>query len=163
MPAEIERKFLVTGSSWKEKAGRPIWIRQAYVAATDRASVRVRIRGDDQAFLTIKSAAPSLSRVEVEVAIPVPEAEELLALRVGAIIEKHRYPVPFDGLVWEVDVFEGDNAGLVIAEVELPAADHPLELPDWVGAEVTGDQRYYNASLATDPVARGPVAGGGIS
>lgn len=156
MPAEIERKFLVTNSSWADNAGRPVSIRQAYVALTDRASVRVRIKGGDQAFLTIKSAAPTISRVEVEVPIPVAEAEELLALRTGAVIEKQRHPVPHGGLVWEVDVFAGANAGLVIAEVEMPSADHDVALPGWAGAEVTGDERYYNARLATDPI--GPAA-----
>lgn len=154
MPAEIERKFLVTGSSWADNAGRPVSIRQAYVALTDRASVRVRVKGDENAFLTIKSAAPTISRIEVEVPIPVAEAEELLALRTGAVIEKQRYPVPYAGLVWEVDVFGGENAGLIIAEVEIPADDYDLALPDWAGAEVTGDQRYYNARLAMEPLGK---------
>ena len=152
MPAEIERKFLVTSDAWREGAGAPVSIRQAYLAVTDRASVRVRIRNADAAFLTVKSAGAELFRTEVEVAVPVAEAEELLALRQGSVIAKRRYRVPLGGLVWEVDVFEGDNAGLVLAEVELPDADHPVEPPSWVGREVTGDARYYNASLATDPV-----------
>src|SRR3546814_16409689 len=91
MPAEIERKFLVTGSSWADNAGQPVSIRQAYVALSDRVSVRVRIKGGHAAFLTIKSAAPTISRVEVEVPIPAADAEELLALRQGAVIEKQRH------------------------------------------------------------------------
>lgn len=155
MPAEIERKFLVTGRGWTEQAGLPVRIRQAYLAQTDKASVRVRIKGDDAAFLTIKSAVPGLSRLEVETDIPVAEAEELLALRQGAVIEKRRFAVPFGGLVWEIDEFEGENAGLVIAEVELPDEDFAVELPDWVGEEVTHERRYYNAQLATDPIRGG--------
>lgn len=152
MPTEIERKFLVTSDAWRLHAGSPTAILQAYIAVTPRASVRVRIKDARTAFLTVKSAGAALSRAEVEVEIPVAEAQELLELRQGAIVEKHRYPVPFGGLVWEIDVFDGANAGLVLAEVELPGADHPVTPPPWAGAEVTGDARYYNASLATDPV-----------
>lgn len=154
MPTEIERKFLVTDPGWTGHAGLPVRIRQAYLAVTGQATVRVRIKGTDTAALTVKSAAPAVSRIEVETAIPVADAEDLLALRQGAVIEKQRYPVPFEGLVWEVDVFAGDHAGLVIAEVEMPDADHPLRLPPWVGDEVTADPRYYNAQLATDPTGR---------
>lgn len=152
MPAEIERKFLVMGPEWRESAAPPVHIRQAYIANTPLASVRVRIKGTTAAFLTIKGSGAALSRVEVETPIPVEQAEELLAMRQGEVIEKARYRVPFGGLLWEVDVFEGANAGLVIAEVELPTADHPVEFPPWAGVEVTGDQRYYNASLASDPI-----------
>jgi len=155
MPAEIERKFLVAGPGWTELAGLPVAIRQAYLAQTDRVSVRVRIKGRDAAYLTVKSAEAGMSRLEVETRISVPDAEDLLALRQGGLIEKQRYPVPFGGLVWEVDVFEGANAGLVIAEVELPGTDYAVALPDWVGEEVTDDVRYYNASLANDPIRGG--------
>lgn len=154
MPAEIERKFLVTGSGWAAHAGRPVAIRQAYLAQTGRVSVRVRIKGTDAAFLTVKSAEPGISRLEVEAAIPVHEAEELLELRQGSVIEKKRYQVPFGGLVWEVDVFEGENAGLVIAEVELPDPGFAVELPPWIGREVTDDERYYNARLASEPIGK---------
>src|SRR3546814_4938389 len=159
MPAEIERKVLVTGSSWADNAGQPVSIRQAYVALSDRVSVRVRIKGGHAAFLPFKRAAPRIWRVEVEVPIPAADAEELRALRQGAVIEKQRYRVPFGGLVWDVDVFGGENAGLVIAEVEVPAADHAVALPDWAGTEVTGDARYYNAQLASDPIS-GTATGG---
>ena len=155
MATEIERKFLVTGPGWTEHAGRPARIRQAYLATTGLATVRVRIKGEDTATLTVKSAAPAVSRVEVEATIPVAEAEELLALRQGAVIEKQRYPVPYGGLVWEIDVFAGDNAGLVIAEVELPDAGLALPLPPWSGEEVTADARYYNAQLASEPIGGG--------
>lgn len=152
MTAEIERKFLVTGPGWSALAGRAIPIRQAYLAQTDRVSVRVRVKGSDTAFLTVKSAEAGMSRLEVETRITVPEAEDLLALRQGALIVKRRYPVAFGGLVWEIDVFAGDNEGLIIAEVELPSTDHAVDLPPWVGREVTDDVRYYNASLANAPM-----------
>lgn len=152
MPAEIERKFLVTGQEWRDSAAPAMHIRQAYIATTPQASVRVRIKGATSAFLTVKGAEAALSRVEVEAAIPVEQAEELLAMRQGAVIEKYRYRIPYGGLLWEVDVFEGENEGLMIAEVEIPTADHPVEVPPWVGDEVTGDPRYYNAQLANDPI-----------
>lgn len=152
MPTEIERKFLVTGPGWTDHAGLPVRIRQAYLAITGQATVRVRIKGTDAASLAVKSAAPAVSRIEVEAAIPVADAEELLALRHGVVIEKQRYPVPFEGLVWEVDVFAGENQGLVIAEVELPDEGHAVQLPPWVGEEVTADARYYNAQLANAPI-----------
>ncbi len=158
MPTEIERKFLVTSEAWRDYAAPPVAIRQGYLAITDRASVRVRIRDGEDAFLTVKSAGAEMLRAEVEVAVPVTEAEQLLTLRQGSVIAKRRYRVPFGGLVWEVDVFEGDNAGLVLAEVELPSADHPVNPPPWAGREVTGIKRYYNASLATEPL--GPRGSG---
>lgn len=152
MATEIERKFLVASPDWAEHAGPPAHLRQAYLANTAKAAIRVRIKGGDAAFLTIKSAEAGMSRLEVETAIPVAEAEQLLTLRQGAVIEKRRYKVPFGGLVWEIDVFEGENAGLVIAEVEIPSVDHPVAMPPWIGAEVTDDARYYNASLAEHPI-----------
>ncbi|EDP63272.1 hypothetical protein BAL199_28160 [alpha proteobacterium BAL199] len=152
MPAEIERKYLVTGSEWRDAAAPSVQIRQAYIANTPLASVRVRIKGTKSAFLTIKGAEAALSRAEVETAITLAQAEELLTMRQGAVIEKFRFRVPFGGLMWEIDVFEGENAGLIIAEVEVPTADHAVQLPPWVGQEVTGDARYYNANLASDPI-----------
>ena len=114
--------------------------------------MRVRIKGTKSAFLTIKGAEAALSRVEVETAITLAQAEELLTIRQGAVIEKFRFRVPFGGLMWEIDVFEGENAGLIIAEVEVPTAYHAVQLPPWVGQEVTGDARYYNANLASDQI-----------
>lgn len=114
--------------------------------------MRVRIR-DEKAYLTIKgpSADGGLSRFEWEIEIPVADAEQLLELRVTAVIDKRRYLVPFDGHTFEVDEFYGDNEGLVMAEVELSTPDETFGRPDWLGEEVTGDRRYYNSHLARHP------------
>jgi adenylate cyclase len=148
MPAEIERKFLVAGDGWNAAAKGSSVIRQAYLAATDKTSVRARIKDETEAFLTIKSAESGHSRREYEYPIPVADARELMALRIGRLIEKRRYIVPAGALRWEIDVFSGDHQGLIIAEIELPDADASFERPDWLGKEVTGDLRYYNVSLA---------------
>ena len=111
--------------------------------------VRVRILDGQEAVLTIKSAEAGLDRAEFEFAIPLADAEALFALCGGCCLAKRRHHVPVDsGLCWEVDVFEGRHRGLVLAEVELESADAPFARPDWLGAEVTGDARYYNATLA---------------
>src|SRR5262245_38642210 len=137
MRVEIERKFLVVGSGWKKLAVRSARIRQAYLTAEDRASVRVRIKNDESATLTIKPRQPSMRRLEMELPIPVADAEELFSLRSGAIVEKTRYVVPAaPGAEWEVDVFAGDNAGLAVAEIELRDEDSRVDLPSWIGAEV---------------------------
>ncbi len=148
MAIEIERKFLVTGEGWRSAVTRHIDIRQAYLAVTDANTVRVRIYGDT-AFLTVKSAGVGLSRQEFEFPIPVAKAEELLALRRGRIIEKRRHIVPAGALKWEIDVFGGALAGLIVAEIELPDEAAAFARPAWLSAEVTGDQRYGNAQLAT--------------
>lgn len=148
MATEIERKFLVTGDGWRSAVTSHVDIRQAYLAVTDANTVRVRIYGG-MAFLTIKSAGAGLSRQEFEFPIPVADAEALLALRRGRVIEKRRHVVPAGALQWEIDVFAGDFAGLVIAEIELPHETADIARPGWLGAEVTGDARYGNAQLAT--------------
>lgn len=158
MQIEIERKFLVTGEAWRPLVREVVRIRQAYVAITDRASVRVRITDASAARLTIKSASAGRSRLELEYPIPVDDAEALLALRVGAEVSKSRHRVPAGRLVWEIDVFGGENRGLVVAEIELDDPDQPFERPGWLGAEVTGDRRYYNADLALVPFTRWPAA-----
>ena len=148
---EIERKFLVCGD-FKSNAVSSTRIRQAYINQAGGRTVRVRIR-DEKAYLTIKgpSVDGGLSRFEWEIEIPVPDAEQLLELRVTAVIDKRRYLVPFDGHTFEVDEFYGDNEGLVMAEVELSTPDETFGRPDWLGAEVTGDRRYYNSHLARHP------------
>lgn len=150
MPTEIERKFLVTSEGWRQEAlGPAVPIRQGYVVdgAGEGMTVRVRRLGD-RAFLTLKSPG-LLSRAEFEYPIPPEEAEALLAAHcVSPPLAKRRTRVGHGGLVWEVDEFEGRLAGLVMAEVELPSADTPVTLPPWVGAEVTQDARFLNASLA---------------
>lgn len=124
MPIEIERKFLIASEAWRTEVANHSGIRQAYLAVTDTAAVRVRIV-DAAAFLTIKSAGPAISREEFEYSIPLGDAEALLALRTGRLIEKRRYIVPHGTLRWEIDVFSGDLAGLVIAEIELRAKARP--------------------------------------
>lgn len=149
MGVEIERKFLADGAIVHGRAGGRVMV-QGYVAQQEGTAVRVRIAGD-QAWLTIKGPSSGATRVEVEVEVPVEEARSLLPLCKGGLIEKTRWEIPWEGHTWEVDVFDGDNAGLVVAEVELTSEDEAFERPPWVGAEVTDDGRYANAALATHP------------
>jgi len=151
MSFEIERKFLVCGNDWQQLATRQLSLRQAYLAANGKASVRIRIKGDGVATLTVKSRPVDLRRLELEYDIPVLEAEALMQLRQGAIIEKVRHVIPCGDLAWEVDVFSGENLGLVIAEIELRHERQHIELPPWVGAEITGQPQYYNSSLVQRP------------
>lgn len=147
---EIERKFLVTGDGWRQ-AARAIHIRQGYIAAQKGLTVRVRQK-NDTAFLTIKATRDKDSRYEFEYRIPAGDAELMLAeLCALPPIEKTRYEVDVDGNTWEIDVFEGQNAGLIIAEIELAAADQSFAKPDWLGPDVTGDARFYNAYLYQHP------------
>ncbi|MGB3294705.1 MAG: CYTH domain-containing protein [Phormidesmis sp.] len=151
MAQEIERKFLVVGDSWRSLAVGQSYC-QGYIATArvDR-SVRIRIAGN-QGYLTIKGPAQGLSRAEFEYAIPITEAREMLeTLCDRPLIEKTRYRLPVDDVVWEIDEFAGENAGLIVAEVELSSEDQQIVLPDWVGQEVSGEARYYNASLVKNP------------
>ena len=150
MAQEIERKFLVAGSSWKDGAtGTPI--RQGYLSSTKERTLRVRIAGG-KAFLTIKGVNRGITRTEFEYPIPVADAETILvALCERPLIEKTRWVVVFEGFTWEVDEFHGENAGLVVAEVELPTAETQPALPPWVREEVSSDPRYFNANLVKKP------------
>ena len=151
MPLEIERKFLVENDGWRGQADAGRRLRQAYLAETDGAVVRVRIEDGARALLTIKSAAPGLSRQEFEYPIPPADAEALSALRQGAALEKTRFRVPHAGRIWEIDVYAGDNQGLVLAEIELDSEADEFEPPPWLGREVTGDARYYASRLSRNP------------
>jgi adenylate cyclase len=151
MNIEIERKFLVRSDDWKKFVVSRSEIRQAYLDTNPKVSIRVRIRDNSQATLTLKSSPSSLRRLELEYSIPTLEAEALIPLRHGAVVEKTRHVVPCGELAWEVDEFSGSNAGLLIAEIELPSEHHHVELPAWIGQEVTGQKQYYNGSLATRP------------
>lgn len=151
MTWEIERKFLVRSEDCLVLASKRWRIRQAYLDATGKASIRVRIRNNSCATLTVKSRPSAIRRLEFEHPIPVLEAEALMPLRQGIVIEKTRYIIPCGELAWEVDVFSGENDGLVIAEIELPDEHHPIERPAWIGAEITGQSQYYNSSLARRP------------
>jgi adenylate cyclase len=148
MGIEIERRFLVTGDAWRTAVRRARRLRQGYLAREDGVTVRLRL-DHDTARLTIKGPG-GLVRPEFEYDIPAAEAEAMLTLLcAGRSLVKTRHDVPLDGLVWEVDVFEGPLAGLVVAEVELPDAAHPLRLPAWTAREVTDDPRYANAALVS--------------
>lgn len=153
MAIEIERKFLVTNDSWLKKAAPAARLQQAYLCETGPLSIRVRTSPGGQAFLTIKTAEAGRERFEFEYAIPAADAAHLLQHRTGSLIEKTRHIVLDGGNRWEVDVFSGENEGLVIAELELTAADQAFGRPSWLGAEVTSDARYYNANLAKHPFA----------
>ena len=150
MPLEIERKFLVTGDDWREQAtGRQY--RQGYLSSDPERSVRVRL-ADEQAWLTIKGRSRGATRVEYEYTIPAEQAREMLdSLCLQPLIEKTRYQVEYNGMTWEIDEFSGDNEGLLIAEVELESEGQVFDLPPWAGDDVTGDPRYYNASLIAHP------------
>ena len=150
MAQEIERKFLVAGE-FLELARSSMHLVQGYIA-TGRRTVRVRI-ADEGAWLTIKgpSRDGGLSRYEWETKIAAKEAFELLNLREGALIEKRRYYIDYEGHTFEVDIFEGENEGLVLAEVELNSVDEEFARPAWLGREVTGIRRYYNSHLRTHP------------
>jgi adenylate cyclase len=157
---EIERKFRVVGEGWRAQAVKSVRMAQGYIndmaalrEARQNASVRVRIAGD-QAFLNLKSRELGRSRQEFDYPIPVADAESLLRLCVGGLIDKVRHYIPQDGLTWEVDEFAGDNAGLVVAELELPTVDAVFGRPDWLGREVTEEQRFYNLALAERPYSR---------
>ena len=151
MAFEIERKFLVCCDDWQELAISQTPIRQAYLTIDGKASIRVRIKGEAAATLSIKSRGASLRRLEVEVALPILEAEALMPLRQGSVVEKVRHVIPWDDLAWEIDVFSGENIGLIIAEIELRHEHQNFELPRWIGAEVTGQTQYYNSALAQRP------------
>ena len=148
MAFEIERKFLVKGDAWRGLA-EPVRMRQGYVATKDGTTVRVRIVGD-KAFLTLKDHAVGLVRHEFEYPIPSYDAETILDTMCGELVEKNRYRIPAKepGLVWEVDEYFGANAPLVTAEIELPDEKTVVELPEWIGVDVTNDHRYKNNNLA---------------
>ncbi len=148
---EIERKFLLLDDSWREGIGNSVKIVQGYLANTERGSIRVRLQGE-QASLNIKSMTIGVSRTEFEYAIPLSDARDILKnLCMRPAIEKIRYYVSQAPHTWEIDVFEGDNQGLVMAEIELSHAEETFTRPAWLGEEVSNDERYYNVSLVKHP------------
>jgi CYTH domain-containing protein len=146
---EIERKFLVTTTEFLSENTKSNRIVQGYLNSNSERTVRVRIKGN-KGFLTIKGKGneSGTTRFEWEKEIEVTEAEQLLLLCEDGVIDKMRYEIPFGKHLYEVDVFEGDNKGLIIAEIELEDENESFEKPNWLGQEVTGDDRYYNASLS---------------
>lgn len=148
MGKEIERKFLTKASGWRHE--RPMKLRQGFLSSVKERTVRVRTI-DDKAYLTIKGTAVGASRPEFEYEIPCEDAKQLLEICEKPLIEKNRYRIEEGGFVWEVDEFFGENQGLIVAEVELEREDQAFPKPDWVGEEVTGDPRYFNANLIKNP------------
>lgn len=151
MAIEIERKFLIRDDSWRSQAKHSVRYRQAYLNHETSCSVRVRISGE-AAWLNIKGATIGAERLEFEYEIPLQDAHDMLdKLSKTPVLEKVRYFVEAGPHTFEIDVFEGDNAGLVVAEIELDEVGEHFERPDWLGLEVTEDPRYYNTQLARHP------------
>ena len=149
MGVEIERKFLLSGDGWRT-LGTAVPMRQGYLSSDKARVVRVRIEGE-HACITIKGKSSGATRGEWEYAVPVADAEELLALCEQPLVEKVRRCIDYQGHTWEVDEFFGVNQGLVVAEIELAAEDEAFARPAWIGEEVTDDPRYYNSSLVKKP------------
>lgn len=151
MATEIERKFLVRDDSWRDAVSHSVDIAQGYLANTERGSIRVRVSGN-QANLNIKSMTLGVRRKEYDYPIPAEDARAMLnELCMRPIIEKTRHYAERNGHTWEIDEFHGDNAGLVVAELELEHEDEVYEPPHWLGEEVSDDPRYYNVSLVDHP------------
>jgi len=153
MGVEIERKFLIAEGAGEDAlllGGEGVPYAQGYLSRGTGRTVRVRIAGA-KAYLTIKGPVTGISRAEFEYEIPVADARQMLPLCDGPVIEKIRRRIPHGGHVWEVDEFLGENAGLTVAEVELATAEDSVEIPSWIGKEVTGDPRYYNSNLTEHP------------
>lgn len=151
MATEIEHKFLLQDERWRQQVERSVRMRQGYLISDTHCSVRVRV-ADERGFLNIKSGTLGIQRSEYEYPIPLAEAEEILdTLCEKPLLEKTRHYVRFGAHLWEIDEFAGDNAGLIVAEVELSRVDEPFDRPDWLGEEVSHDIRYYNSQLARHP------------
>ena len=150
MATEIERKFLMKNESWRGLAPG-VHYRQGYLSKGDGATLRIRTI-EDQGFLTVKGPTSNGSRLEFEYPIPLEDAVEMLAaLATAPLVEKLRHKIEYQGFIWEVDEFLGENTGLIFAEIELNHPDQPFPLPPWIGREVTGDPRFYNSNLARIP------------
>lgn len=164
MAIEIERKFLLTDAGWREAITRSERMAQGYLVGAQalrdggaRASVRTRLAGD-RAWLNIKAAHAGIARAEYEYPIPAADAQSLLATLCDGVLEKIRHYVTVQGTLFEIDEFLGDNLGLIVAEVELPAIDAPYPQPAWLGREVSDLARYYNVNLIAHPYTRWTAA-----
>lgn len=149
MALEIERKFLVDPEKWRP-SGKGEQIIQAYLSIGPASTVRVRIKGE-RAFLTIKGRSTTIAHPEFEYGIPVEDARELVNLAVTGVVEKIRYEVDYKGFIWDVDVFQGKNAGLLMAEIELASEAQVFPYPEWLLEEVSADNRYFNSYLSAHP------------
>ncbi len=152
MAVEIERKFLVISNDWKPAVVDSKVCRQGYLVTDAHKTVRIRVMGDE-GYLTVKGATDGFSRMEFEYEIDLADAQYMLLL-CDQLVEKTRHYIEHDGLTWELDVFEGLNAGLVMAEVELESETQTFEKPNWAGEEVSGDERYFNGYLSKHPFTR---------
>ena len=151
MATEIERKFLILNQDWQEYTKSELHIVQGYLATNEFNSTRIRIQ-NDKANINIKSATLGITRTEFEYSIPVDDARLMLEdLCIKPVIEKTRFTVEHMNHTWEIDVFSGDNEGLIVAEIELSSPDEAFEKPSWIGEEVSNDARYYNACLVNNP------------
>ena len=150
MNNEIERKFLLKNSDWKKIADAGICIKQGYLNSSTRLTTRIRTKGN-QGFITIKGKTIGISRAEFEYEIPFEDALNLLKLCQNSIIEKTRFEVKIENQSWEIDVFEGENQGLIVAEIELNSETESFEKPEWLGEEVSFENKYFNACLAEKP------------
>ncbi|HEY6644897.1 CYTH domain-containing protein [Povalibacter sp.] len=151
MPLEIERKFLLKSDAWRAEVDSRELMRQGYLSSGAACSIRARISGE-QAWLNLKAKRSGMTRLEFEYAIPRADADQILnELCTGPLVEKYRHRIAMGELVWEIDEFLGANAGLIVAEIELPTEDADFARPPWLGEEVTDDERYYNFNLAQKP------------
>lgn len=151
MATEIEHKFLIVNDDWREQVMRSVEYRQGYLSNNKHASVRIRIAGDI-ANINVKGMTVGVQRPEYEYPVPLADANEMLdQLCMRPMIEKIRHFVEYGGKIWEIDEFSGDNAGLIVAEIELESVDEVFDIPGWAGADVSGVERYYNVALVQYP------------
>lgn len=150
MTIEIERRFLLKDDSWRAEAGEPEMMRQGYLSVDKKCTIRVRIIGR-KAWLTLKGYISDTTRSEFEYEIPITHAEQMMQTMCPFKLEKHRYKIEYRGFMFEIDEYFGDNAPLVVAELELPGEGVPFEKPDWLGEEITSNGKFTNAYLSKHP------------
>lgn len=151
MGIEIEKKFLLKNDDWKKEADEGELFRQGYMSGSNRSSIRIRVAGN-KANINIKSATLGVTRKEYEYEIPVEDANEMLdSMCERPFIEKRRHFIQRGSHTWEIDVFEGDNEGLIVAEIELSDPEEPFDIPCWIGDDVSEDPKYYNVCLVNHP------------
>ena len=150
MTVEIERRFLLADDSWRKAAGEPLVLQQGYLSVEKEHTIRVRIIGS-QAWLTLKGYISDMTRSEFEYEIPLAHAQVMMADMCPFKMEKYRYRVEFKGFVYEIDEYFGDNAPLIVAEIELPSEDTEFPKPSWLGQEITSDGKFTNAYLSKHP------------
>ena len=150
MTVEIERRFLLADDSWREAASEPLVLQQGYLSVEKERTIRVRIIGS-QAWLTLKGYISDMTRSEFEYEIPLAHAQQMMETMCPFKMEKHRYRVEFKGFVFEIDEYFGDNAPLIVAEIELPSEDTEFPKPSWLGQEITSNGKFTNAYLSKHP------------